>query len=148
MLSDNGVDFPLYIRIHLLSNIFRALKRKESLTAVLEAFLAVNPETLASSEDELLMSTQATQPTLQTDQKNSPDTRNRNNPVILCTHSAFFPTMIYFFKLSNSKRTIFTPKLCNEKYWSPCLLTRKRRFISLASQAVEKKAAILFLCAG
>jgi len=63
---------------YLLSNIFHALELKESPTVVLEAFLAVNPEMLAFFEDEPLMSTPATQPTLQKEQKNSPDERKIN----------------------------------------------------------------------
>jgi len=38
----------------------------------------VNPEMLAFFEDEPLMSTPATQPTLQKEQKNSPDERKIN----------------------------------------------------------------------
>ena len=43
---------------------------KGSQAAVLEAFLVASPEKSASSEDELLKSTPATPPALQTDQKN------------------------------------------------------------------------------
>lgn len=75
MPRPNLVACLLYILIYLLSNIFHALELKGSPTVVLEAFPAVNPETLAFSEDELLMSTPATQPTLQKERKNSPDER-------------------------------------------------------------------------
>ena len=61
----------------------------------------------------------------------------RPRVTVLCTHSAisFFPSNEFFFKLYNSKRTIFTLKLCNKKYRSPCLFTRKRIFfISLSRE--------------
>ena len=73
----------MYILIYLLSDIFHVLELRESPTVVLEAFLAANPEMLAFSADELLMSTPAAQLTLQKERKNSPNERemNKKNPL-------------------------------------------------------------------
>ena len=51
------------------------------------------------------------------------------------------------FKFLNINRMIIAPNLCIKKYRSPCLFTRKQRFISIAGQAVKKKAVILSMCA-
>ena len=88
-LKDWSIDRLIdWMIAYLLSNIFHALELKESPTVVLEAFLAVNPEMLAFFEDEPLMSTPATQPTLQKERKNSPDERkiNKNKWTRLRSH--------------------------------------------------------------
>lgn len=69
----SSVQFSLNINLaDLLSNIFHVPETRECLVAVLVAFLVASPEKLASSEDELLKSNPAIQPSLQIDQKNSP----------------------------------------------------------------------------
>lgn len=74
----SSVQFSLNInQADLLSNIFHVPATRECLIAVLVAFLVASPEKLASSEDELLKSNPAIQPTLQIDQKNSPGNKKK-----------------------------------------------------------------------
>ena len=75
----SSVQFSLNInQADLLSNIFHVPATRECLVAVLVAFLVASPEKLASSEDELLKSNPAIQPTLQIDQKNSPGNKKKS----------------------------------------------------------------------
>ena len=54
----------------------------------------------------------------------------------------FFLSQQISLKFYNIKRVISAEKLCNKKYRSPWLFTRKQRFISLATHAsrIEKKS--------